>query len=322
VGQSLYGNWLRLADPTWLSKLKLGAVLKLWGLLVGFVMGAGVVFITVAGLPPLFIILLSVAAGVFGLAAVFLITAPEPTIGAAEDPINLRKTVRLCAVLGFLGGQLAQGLGSMLGMSVIVAGHILSLGGVVAMLGEFVYLRRFARRIPNPKLAKQTTVVMWGFGSATVASFAVGIVTAILGAMTFAALPAPPIAPGGTPATAAPSGAPAMTAPSGAPATTAPGGAPATTYNVTVVAPAPAGPPTTTTTVVTAPTTTPGMVGFAAIGIFGCFAGLAFLVFGVMYVALLIRYYGAFKQAVLEAERIARGELAAVPVSVPPPAST
>jgi hypothetical protein len=64
------------------------------------------------------------------------------------------------------------------------------------------------------------------------------------------------------------------------------------------------------------------MVGFAAIGIFGCFAGLAFLVFGVMYVALLIRYYGAFKQAVLEAERIARGELAAVPVSVPPPAST
>jgi hypothetical protein len=56
-------------------------------------------------------------------------------------------------------------------------------------------------------------------------------------------------------------------------------------------------------------------------GFFGCFAGLGFLVFGVLYISLLFRYYGAFRQAAAEAELIARGELPAlqfVPYTAPP----
>lgn len=250
VSRSLQGNWLSLADPDWLNRLRLGVALKLWGMLAALVVGLGAAITMMAGAPPSLITILGMAGGLLGLLAVFLITSPEPTVGSAEDPINLRKVVRASAVVGFAGGAMLQA--NPFGGSVPVQAicHTLSLAGVVAMFGEFVYLRRFARRIPNPKLAQQTTTVMWGMVSVQALAAVVGLVAVFFAGLIL------PAAGGATPAAAAP-------APPGVPAFG---------------------------------------IAFAFVG---CFFGLTALVFTVMYVFLLVRYYRALKEAMLTARTTA-----------------
>jgi hypothetical protein len=151
---------------------------------------------------------------------------------------------------------------------VVIIGAALSLIGVVTTFGEFCYLRRFARRIPDLKLAKRTTVVMWGFGITA----AVGALAALAG-IILTLLGVGPFAPGG-----------AFTV-------TASGASATATSNLAAGS---------------GPTALLTGIGAAFVG---CSIGLAFLVFFIFYVGLLIQYYGAFKQAVAEAEQIARGEL-------------
>ena len=42
-----------------------------------------------------------------------------------------------------------------------VVGGVLGLVGMFVAWGELLYFRRFAHRIPDPKLAKSTTLLMW-----------------------------------------------------------------------------------------------------------------------------------------------------------------
>lgn len=256
VALSLQGNWLHLADPIWLRRLRLGAALKLWGLLVGVFVGVAAGAMTALAAPARVFIAAGALGGLFGLAAIFLITSPEPTIGRAEDSITLRKVVRICAVVAFLGGLMVQGIGT--GgtlLPLLIVGHALSMAQVVAVYGEYVYLRRFARRIPDEKLARQTSVVMWGMAATTLA----GVVVGVIGALAIGAL-----LPGG-----------GLPGPPGGAA--APGGA-----------------------------ITAGMGVFFAVA---CVLGAAGLVFGVLNIVLLFRYYGAFKRASMEADQIAAAEL-------------
>ena len=161
IGQSVHGNLLRYADAAWLDKLRFGTVLKLWHI------GLGILIIMTAGLFPLeAMVVLAVVGGGFGLWASFVITTQEPRISLREDPITWRKAVRVCATVGFVGfmGTVLQqaAKSGTLPLAVLVAAHALLVVGLVAMFGEFVYFRRFALRIPNPKLARSTRIVMWG----------------------------------------------------------------------------------------------------------------------------------------------------------------
>jgi len=187
IERSLIGNLLRFADPVWLDKLRLGVALKLWMLLVALVVGAGGAVAAAFGL---FVIqaALSLVAGVLGLWALWLITTPEPNIATTEDPMSLRRLLRVCAVIGFFGGQ-AQAFtgatpgiapGALPGILVLVTIGVMMLVGLVAMFGEFVYLRRFASRIPDQKLADNTTVVMWGFCGATAVVIIMAAIAAIV----------------------------------------------------------------------------------------------------------------------------------------------
>ncbi len=165
VERSLHGNLLRFADLDWVKRLHLGVRLKLWNVLFSTVLlGGGAAAAIALGAPLSVAVFLGMVAGLLGLSAVWLITSPEPTIGVEEDPIALRKVIRLCAVLGLVGGQ-APNVASIAGglYWLVILAAILSLVGLVAAMGEFVYLRRFARRIPDPKLEKTTGTVMWGF---------------------------------------------------------------------------------------------------------------------------------------------------------------
>jgi hypothetical protein len=79
-----------------------------------------------------------------------------------EDPVTLRRVIRVSAACAFLGGimDLIQKL-TPVGIIMLVLNGLLSFGGVVSFFGEMVYYRRFALRIPDPDLAASTRTLMW-----------------------------------------------------------------------------------------------------------------------------------------------------------------
>ncbi len=175
VAQSLAGNWLRHADPEWLEKVRLGASVKLWNILVTFVLSFVVGLLMLVGLPPAAIMLVSSVGGALGLWATFLITTQEPRVSLQEDTVTLRTALRIFAVAAFIGSvlqqaggpgttrfPLASASGPTAGFSLALplVGAVLSLASVFVLWGELLYLRRFAVRIPDPKLVKSTTMLM------------------------------------------------------------------------------------------------------------------------------------------------------------------
>lgn len=187
IARSLQGNLLRFADPAWLDKLRFGVALRLWNILVSVLagIGGGVARGLGISVAP---ILAGIVAAILALVATWCITAPEPNIATSEDPMSLRRFIRACAVIGAIGGVANQILtsGSMpgavpAGSMVLVAVLVVALAiiGIVATFGEFVYLRRFARRVPDNKLEDNTTVVMWGFCASTVAVTIAGAIAAV-----------------------------------------------------------------------------------------------------------------------------------------------
>jgi len=183
VGRSVFGNQLRYSDPEWVDKLRLGASLLRWAIvsniLLGLLAGAfaasrgagsivGLVLCIMAGL----------AARTLGVGAAFLVTAQEPRIALTENPITLRKVVRYCALAGLAGEVLnhMSDLGSgELAVVWTTLERALWILVVVGFLGQLVYFRRFALRLPDQKLANSTRTVMWGFA----VSFAVVIAAVI-----------------------------------------------------------------------------------------------------------------------------------------------
>lgn len=98
-----------------------------------------------------------------GIWASFAITIQEPRISLQEDPVTLRKTIRICVVAAAVGGLLPQVFGGgWAGLVAVLLGSVLQLGAVVSFFGELVYLRRFAVRVPDLALAKSTRIVQWG----------------------------------------------------------------------------------------------------------------------------------------------------------------
>lgn len=189
VSRSVHGNLLRFAHPEWINKLRKGIAVKLWGMLIGLGIGVIAGISVVLAMPPVIISIVSLVGGLFGLWATFLITTPEPMIGVDEDPVTVRKVIRFAALLGFLGGQIQQASqggavnigGGTISIGLIWIGTIFTLCGLVAMFGEFIYLRRFAKRIPDESLASSTTTVMWGFGITMILLVLFGIVMVIKG---------------------------------------------------------------------------------------------------------------------------------------------
>lgn len=201
IAQSIRGNLLKYSDPQWLERLRFGASLKLWNILVSILVGFGSGLLIAFGFTQSIMFLVGFIAGALGLWASFAITTQEPRIALEEDTISLRKIVRFCASIAFLGSflQVVQ-RGPQWETLIVVLGGLLSLVGVVAMFGEFVYFRRFAYRVPDPKLAKSTTILMWGFPTCTVLATIMALVATSGGFSTTGMTTASPstVGPNGT----------------------------------------------------------------------------------------------------------------------------
>jgi len=204
IARSLHGNLLRYADPQWLGKLLLGVRLTLWSILIMFAVAiiGSIAAAAMSGRAALLIVSIAAMIGHgFGLWAIFLITTPEPRIAFLEDTVTLRKAVRVCAVAEFLGEGI-KNIGPFLIKEVVAttAGGVLSLVGLISTIGMFVYLRRFARRIPDPKLVKSTTTVMWGFvitlGIALVGGMVVALASGVFSVGAAGAPATPPASSG------------------------------------------------------------------------------------------------------------------------------
>jgi len=172
------GDLLKHADPDWLDRLRFGAALTLWNILLTTTAVIAVtVVVAVMNLPQQILGAMMAAGGAFGLWASFVITTQEPRIAMQEDPVNWRKTIRTCATIAFVATiveVVSQGV-----VAITVTADVLSLTGVVALFGELVYFRRFALRIPNAKLARHTRIVMWGTSIVVGLLVLVGIATVV-----------------------------------------------------------------------------------------------------------------------------------------------
>ncbi|HVP12265.1 MAG TPA: hypothetical protein VMV94_13890 [Phycisphaerae bacterium] len=191
VHRSIHGDLLRYADAEWLGKVLLGITLMLWGILVMILLRIAEGIGSAAKTNEVYFVGPALAASVLDVLAAFLITVQEPKIAMSEDTVTWRRIIRICAVVSILGQVLAQ-LEAFLGNTWLIAiGAVLSLAAAVAYFGKFVYLRRFALRIPDQNLARSTRIVMWGF-VITVAG--AGILAGVIAFLVAAAgSPSPPL---------------------------------------------------------------------------------------------------------------------------------
>ncbi|MBI3834960.1 MAG: hypothetical protein HY287_11575 [Planctomycetes bacterium] len=221
VGQSFHGKLLRFADSHWLRRVRIGTSLKLWNILFVILLTGGLIFLRSVGAPRFFSLLVLIVIATLGVAAAFLITSPEPSAVMEESGLSLRRVIRASAICVFVGGILQnvadiggtiRSVPSIAASSkaahilLFVFGALLQLAGIAQMFGEFVYFRRFARRIPDPKLEQSTSTVMWGLVISYAAILAVGTIGAVIGIMALTATtglggggtpPLPPAAAGG-----------------------------------------------------------------------------------------------------------------------------
>ncbi|MFQ5494677.1 MAG: hypothetical protein ACE5EX_04785 [Phycisphaerae bacterium] len=233
VGQSLQGNLLRFADPTWLASLRRGSRLMLWFIVSAVIGGCTFNTMGVASAPHGIGLIVSLIGPALLLAAIVLVTTPEPSISTADHTRRLGTFVRVSALVQLLGrvGLFQTWLVDFVPMGLTQATTILA--GAAAHLGLLIHIRRLTPRIPDSSLAKRTTVVIWGYVSL------LGLIALVAALLSWA-----PSSTGGA----------------------VPGG------------------------------------GTAALGGFGA---LAFLMLGVLYVSLIVRYHRAFKTAEAESRRIA-----------------
>lgn len=163
AARSIYGNMLLYADPNWISKIRLGILIKLLNFLLVVIIGYGIEYHFFENLPQALLTFLKFMCGCISLISLFLITTYELNISVIESWYSLRKIVRLVAIIAFVADQFQQ---AALGWNVVwyfIEFDLLVTALVTIVLaGEFTYLRRLARRSQNNKLISNTTIVMWG----------------------------------------------------------------------------------------------------------------------------------------------------------------
>jgi len=172
-----YIGWLRAADLRWLRRVASGAtcwLLSLGG--HGAVLGVGAVYAMLlggslgsrlGGWAEGATWVLAVLLDVLFVVAAWRITAAEPIPFRRGRWLGWAPVVRAGALAVWAAGVLAAGVRyAHLGVWAQMAVRVLPLGGWLAVVGLLMCLRELARRLPDHRLARWTTGVLWAYGSA------------------------------------------------------------------------------------------------------------------------------------------------------------
>jgi Zn finger protein HypA/HybF involved in hydrogenase expression len=181
VSRSYGGDLLKHANRDWLRKVKRGIDLLVWSLIVLLALGLlGGCFGAYAGATRTRISSGAISAAIqfvsatLLVAAAFLISSQEPRITLTEPQFSWRKLIRIAAILG-ASAQMAAAIAQlkMWPHVAIAMTALLIASEPTKYFASFSYLRSFAVRIPDPRLAHSTNIVKWGLS-----------ITALLGAVT------------------------------------------------------------------------------------------------------------------------------------------
>lgn len=202
IADSNRGDRLAFADPAWLNKLRFGASLKLWNILIFILIGlAGGLAVGFMGAHDIVLTLAGAVASALGLWATYCITSQEPRVALTEDAVTLRKIIRVCAVTAFAGSfafDLADGtinpgnIAQAAGWLWLLISFVSAVAGLIVWIGELKYFRRFALRAPDLQLARSTRILMWGLALTLSISSLGGTVLALIIAPRLAAGAAAP----------------------------------------------------------------------------------------------------------------------------------
>jgi len=215
IARSIRGDELCFSDPAWVKSLAQGVLLMLIGIfaVVGFgvLMGVGIAVASVAAggaINPTVIIVFSSLLALPSLLMIigaFRLTSPDPGQTETEPVISARKLARWLIVASVISIPLqlmSTGSGpTMTGTTTTTTtgtstttgtqtanvtftapvapiqwlGMVSQTFASVGYIAALLYLSRLAVRIPNPSLASQTRIVMWGFIAFTAAGFLIGL---------------------------------------------------------------------------------------------------------------------------------------------------
>ena len=196
VSHSTRADLLRFHDPRWLDSLANGTRLVIIGLLAG--VGVGIVLSvmlalagagTGAAMSAVSIgALMGTAVTVVTIIGVWLVTAPEPGVGAGQErPVSARLLARWCVMAEIAAAPLQIAINSSgpvpwTGMPwpVLAVTALLGLVAVVGKVAALIYLGSLASRIPRPSLTRQTKTVAWGYGVCQGLGLTIGLVAASL----------------------------------------------------------------------------------------------------------------------------------------------
>jgi len=180
VAMSIAGDLLCTADPQWVEKVALGLKIILWMILLSVL--AGILNIGIAMVVPGLEPLLTLAAACIGYYGVWLLTEPDPGQIGEGTNWTARRVVRVTLVFGiageilmFMGENVTLGTAS--SVALVLCGVLFMIISIPGEFAKFLYYEWLARRIPDEALADRARLIRWGY-------------TIALGVMVLAGIPA------------------------------------------------------------------------------------------------------------------------------------
>ena len=171
IERSVHGDQLVHANPIWLKKVSNGmkwiitalflAHLPLLTIFTPESLDAKAAFVAVLANQCI--------AGALLCFGTFMFTAREPRLAHNEDPVNLRKTVRLFSIITGIAifGTVLPSYSQVMSRNADLPPWIRAVvvtswfSAPLLFFTGFAYLGTFAKRIPDQSLAKSTRIVMW-----------------------------------------------------------------------------------------------------------------------------------------------------------------
>jgi hypothetical protein len=175
------GDLLAFADPAWVRTLRNAITLSLINIALGLLLS----ILSSILKSPAFAALVSTGNAVLGLAAMWLLTVPEPRELFAPQRGRLRAALRIFALLTFVSQLLLIANLLAPNEALRMASLAIQIVAAPAFWLYFLYLSMLSLRLPDLELARQFKVVMWGYTASIIVMGLGALLALAVGAAAF-----------------------------------------------------------------------------------------------------------------------------------------